>query len=198
MGQPGMVESGISYVQDEVMPRVRDMDGYVGLSLIADRDSGRCIVTTAWRDEDAMRSSADAVMPLRERAAGMFGGDATVDEWEVAYLHRDHRSAEGACARVTWVEGDPATIDRAVDMFKMTIMPKVEQIEGFCSASLLVDRMSGRCCITASYDSTEAMTNSRDIAMRLRADLSQETGMRITEVAEFELAIAHLDVPELV
>jgi quinol monooxygenase YgiN len=198
MGQPGMVESGISYVQDEVMPRVRDMDGYVGLSLIADRDSGRCIVTTAWRDEDAMRSSADAVMPLRERAAGMFGGDTTVDEWEVAYLHRDHRSAEGACARVTWVEGDPATIDRAVDMFKMTIMPKVEQIEGFCSASLLVDRMSGRCCITASYDSTEAMTNSRDIAMRLRADLSQETGMRITEVAEFELAIAHLDVPELV
>jgi quinol monooxygenase YgiN len=195
MGQPGMVESGISYVQDEVMPRVRDMDGYVGLSLIADRDSGRCIVTTAWRDEDAMRSSADAVMPLRERAAGMFGGDATVDEWEVAYLHRDHRSAEGACARVTWVEGDPATIDRAVDMFKMTIMPKVEQIEGFCSASLLVDRMSGRCCITASYDSTEAMTNSRDIAMRLRADLSQETGMRM---AEFELAIAHLDVPELV
>jgi quinol monooxygenase YgiN len=193
-----MVESGISHVKDTVMPQVRAMDGCVGLSLIADRTTGRCIVTTAWRDEAAMRATADAVKPLRERAASMFGGETTVDEWEVAYLHRDHRTADGACTRVTWTEGEAATIDRTIEMFKTTIMPKVEMLEGFCSASLLVDRESGRCCVTASYDSTEAMAKARDTAMGLRADLAQETGMRITEVAEFELVIAHLDVPELV
>jgi hypothetical protein len=42
------------------------------------------------------------------------------------------------------------------------------------------------------------MAKARDTAMGLRADLAQETGMRITEVAEFEPVIAHLDVPELV
>ena len=197
-GRADMMDSGITHVKDTVMPQVRAMDGCVGLSLIADRDSGRCIVTTAWRDEAAMRATAEAVMALREGAARMFGGETSVDEWEVAYLHRDHRSAEGACTRVTWLEGDSAVMDRMIEMVRTTIMPRLEQLDGFCSASLLVDRAAGRGCFTASYDSTEAMVAARDAAMGLRADVMTETGSRITEVAEFELALAHLDVPELV
>src|SRR4051794_27159997 len=50
-GDPGAVREGIAYVHDEVMPVLRAMDGCVGLSMLADRDSGRCIVTTSWRDE---------------------------------------------------------------------------------------------------------------------------------------------------
>ena len=118
-----------------------------------------------------------------------------VDEWEIAYLHRDHRVAGGCSARVTWAEGDPTKIDSILDAFRMGIMPRVEQLEGFCSASLFVDRMSGRCCVTATYDSPEAMVATRDAAMGLRADLVQDTGMRITEIGEFTLAIAHLDAP---
>jgi quinol monooxygenase YgiN len=197
-GQPGMMETGIAHVQDVVMPQVRAMEGCIGLSLLADRTSGRCIVTTAWRDEEAMRATADAVMKMRSDAAALMGGEATVEEWEVAYLHRDHRAADGACARVTWSESDPAAIERVLDAFKMGIMPRVEQLEGFCSASLLIDRATGRACVTATYDSEQAMAVTRDAAMGLRADLAQDTGTRITEVAEFSLAIAHLDVPELV
>ena len=99
---------------------------------------------------------------------------------------------------MTWAEGDPTKIDSILDAFRMGIMPRVEQLEGFCSASLFVDRMSGRCCVTATYDSPEAMVATRDAAMGLRADLVQDTGMRITEIGEFSLAIAHLDAPELV
>lgn len=198
MGRPDMIETGITHVQDVVMPQVRAMDGCVGLSMVADRASGRCIVTTAWRDEAAMRATADSVTPLRQQAAELLGGEATVDEWEIAYLHRDHRVADGCSARVTWAEGDPTKIDSILDAFRMGIMPRVEQLEGFCSASLFVDRMSARCCVTATYDSPEAMVATRDAAMGLRADLVQDTGMRITEIGEFTLAIAHLDAPELV
>jgi quinol monooxygenase YgiN len=198
MGRPGMIETGIAHVQDVVMPQVRAMDGCIGLSMVADRTSGRCIVTTAWRDEAAMRATAETVGPLRTQAAELLGGEATVDEWEIAYLHRDHRAADGCCARVTWTQSDPDSIDRVLDAFRMGIMPRVEQLEGFCSASLFVDRTSGRACVTATYDSTEAMMANRNAAMGLRADLAGETGTRIMEVGEFSLAIAHLDVPELV
>ena len=198
MGRPGMIETGIAHVQDVVMPQVRAMDGCVGLSMVADRISGRCIVTTAWRDEAARRATAESVAPLRQQAADLLGGEATVDEWEIAYLHRDHRVADGCCARVTWSESDPAKVDSIIDAFRMGIMPKVEQLEGFCSASLFVDRAAGRSCLTATYDSPEAMMANRNAAMGLRADLMQETGMRVTEIGEFSLAIAHLDVPELV
>jgi len=193
-----MIESGIAHVQDVVMPQVRAMDGCVGLSMVADRISGQCIVTTAWRDDAAMRATADTVVPLRRQAADLLGGEATVEEWELAYLHRDHRVADGGCARLTWSEADPAKIDSMIDAFRMEIMPKVEQLEGFCSASLFVDRAAGRSCVTATYDSPEAMTANRNVAMGLRTDLVQATGMRVTEIGEFSLAIAHLDVPELV
>ena len=198
MGRAGMIETGIAHIQDVVMPQVRAMDGCIGLSLLADRGSGRCIATTAWRDEEAMRASAETVMPLRDKAAEILGGEASVDEWEIAYLHRDHRAADGCCARVTWTESDPDSLDRVIDAFRMSIMPRVEQLEGFCSASLFVDRASGRSCVTATYDSNEAMVATRNAAMGLRADLAQDTGSRIVEVGEFSLAIAHLDVPELV
>ena len=56
----------------------------------------------------------------------------------------------------------------------------------------------GRSCVSASYDSTEVMAKGADTAMGLRADLVHETGMRVVEVAAFELALAHLEVPELV
>ena len=68
MGRPGMIETGITHVQDVVMPQVRAMDGCVGLSMVADRVSGRCIVTTAWRDEAAMRATAESVAPMRQQA----------------------------------------------------------------------------------------------------------------------------------
>ena len=135
---------------------------------------------------------------MRRQAADLLGGEATVEEWEIAYLHRDHRVADGCAARVTWTEGDPAMVDRMLDAFRMGIMPRVEQLEGFCSASLFVDRAAGRACVTATYDSLQAMMATRNAAMGLRADLVQETGMRITQIGEFSLAIAHLDVPELV
>ena len=89
-------------------------------------------------------------------------------------------------------------MDRMIEMVRTTIMPRLEQLDGFCRASLLVDRAAGRGCFTAPYDSTEAMVAARDAAMGLRADVMTETGSRVTEVAEFELALAHLDVPELV
>ena len=56
-GDPKTIDESVAYIRDEVMPLVQGMDGCIGLSMLADRDSGRCIITTAWRTEEAMRSS---------------------------------------------------------------------------------------------------------------------------------------------
>ena len=47
-----------------------------------------------------------------------------------------------ACVRATWVKVSPDQIDRGIDFYKMTLLPALEELEGFCSASLLVDRAS--------------------------------------------------------
>ena len=65
-------------------------------------------------------------------------------------MHREHRAGDGACARATWVTVDQDQIDRGLDFYKMNILPALEELEGFCSASLLVDRASGRCVAAGS------------------------------------------------
>ncbi|EUA34784.1 hypothetical protein I552_5573 [Mycobacterium xenopi 3993] len=44
------------------------------VSLLVDRQSGRCIATSAWESDEAMHASAERIQPIRDRAAQMFGG----------------------------------------------------------------------------------------------------------------------------
>ena len=195
--QPSSIDDGIAHVRDEVMPALMGVEGCVGLSLLIDRASGRCIATSAWESAEAMHASAEQVRPMRDRAAELFGGSARVDEWEIAVLHRDHQSQQGACVRATWMEVDPARMDRAIEVFRMTSLPAIEALEGFCSASLMVDRRSGRAVSSVTYDSHEAMERNRDQAATVRTAGAQQAGANILDVDEFELAVAHLRVPEM-
>ena len=76
-------------------------EGCIGLSMICDRESGLCIATSAWSTENAMTSSEQAMQPLRQRGGEILGAQPSVDQWEIAVLHRHAMSGEGACVRCT-------------------------------------------------------------------------------------------------
>ena len=61
------IDAGIAYIHDTVWPALTGLDGYVGLSLLVDRLSGRCIVTTAWQSEEAMIASRREADAMRDR-----------------------------------------------------------------------------------------------------------------------------------
>ncbi len=196
--QPEAIDSGIAHVRDEVMPALRQVDGCVGLSLLVDRESGRCIATSSWETKEAMHAGAEQVRPVRDRAAQAFEGSPTVDEWEIAVLHRDHRSGAGAAVRATWLKVRPDQFDRAIAFYRESVLPDIEQLEGFCSASLLIDRTSWRAVSSSTFDSAEAMQRNGDRARSLRTARLRDLGTDQVDVGEFELAIAALRVPELV
>ena len=197
-GSPQAVDDLVAHMRDEVMPAVTEMDGCIGLSLLVDRDTGRCIATSAWETAEAMHAGAEAVTALRDRAAERFGATAEVQEWEIAVLHRAHRVGDGASARVTWTRTDPANLDRVIDAYRESLMPWWEQTEGFSSNSLLIDRRDGRCASAVVFDSHDAMAHTRDQFTTLREEFAQRMGMEVVEVAEFDVALAHLRVPETV
>ncbi|OBH13544.1 hypothetical protein [Mycobacterium sp. E1747] len=197
--QPLSVDIGIAHVRDVVMPALTEIDGCVGLSLLVDRQSGTCIATSSWDSIDAMRASAERVAPIRDRAALMFDGSARVEEWDIALLHRDHPSRQGACVRATWLKVVPDQLTRSLDFYRSSVLPELEQLDGFCSASLLVDHPACRRAVSCStFDSMDAMARNSDRANELRSRRVRDLGAAVIDVAEFELAIAHLRVPELV
>lgn len=196
--QPSMIDAGIAHVRDEVMPALRDIDGCVGMSVLADRESGRCIATSSWKNADAMQAAAELVRPIRDRAANMFGGAGTVEEWDIAVLHRDHHTRDGSCVRATWVRVPPERIEEGIEYYKASVLSQLESLDGFCSASLMVDRRSGRAVSCATFDSLAAMQRNRDQATQLKTKSMAEAGAQELDECEFELALAHLRVPELV
>ena len=197
--QPLSVDIGIAHVRDVVMPALQEIDGYVGMSLLVDRQSGTCIATSSWESLERMRAGAERVAPVRDRAAMMFDGSARVEEWDIALLHRDHHSHEGACVRATWLKVVPDQLSRSVDFYRTLVLPELENLDGFCSASLMVDHPACRRAVScSSFDSMDAMARNRDRATELRSRRVRDLGAEVLDVAEFELAIAHLRVPELV
>jgi heme-degrading monooxygenase HmoA len=195
---PSSIDAGIAYIRDTVMPLLEGLDGHVGLSLLVDRSSGRCITTSAWESEEAMRASASAVEEVRNRAVEIFGdsGSPNIDQWEIAVLHREHEAGEGACVRVTWANVEPAHVDAGIEVFKSSL-PAMQELDGLCSASLLVDKANGRGVSSMAFESAEAIERNRTEMDRLRGEVSEEAGALIFEERDFELAIAHLRVPEM-
>lgn len=199
MADPARIDEGIAYVRDQVIPAVTAIEGCVGMSLVVERDSGRCIATAAWATEEAMLNSAEKVRPYRDEAQRLLGAESSeVEVWEVAVVHRDHAMPDGACARLTFLSGDPGTAERAIDVYKLAVLPKIQEFDGFCSASLMINREKGRAVGTLTFERRDQLEATRDAATQIREMASREMGATVDEVAEVEVALAHLHLPELV
>jgi hypothetical protein len=195
-GDPRSVEPATAHVRDEVMPAVRRMDGCAGLSMLADAGTGRCIVTTSWRDEDVLRSSREDVRPYAQRTAEILGGTLQVQEWEIAAMHRVHEAHSGSVSRVTWLRTEPDAVHRAVDAVRLSLMPKLDDLPGFCSVSVMVRRDEGLAVAAVSYDSRAELEQASEGAREFRDEFAPALGIEVLDTGEFDVAIAHLRVPE--
>jgi quinol monooxygenase YgiN len=197
-GDAGSVDAATAHVRDDVMPTVRAMEGCVGLSMLADRDSGHCIITTSWTDEAAMRASRDGVQAHAERTAEILGGRPDVQHWEIAAMHRVQEARSGSRSRVTWLRTEPDAVNRAVDAVRLSLMPKLDDLPGFCSVSIMVRRGDGLTVAAVSYDSEAHHEQATEGAREFRQEFAPAMGIEVLETADLDVAIAHLRVPETI
>src|SRR4051812_32983204 len=66
---PSTLDEAAAQLENEDAPSFKQLDGYKGMTLIADRDSGKTIALTFWESEEAMRASEESVKDARRRAA---------------------------------------------------------------------------------------------------------------------------------
>ena len=77
------------------------------------------------------------------------------------------------------------------------MLPALEELDGFCSASLMVDRATGRGVVVGDVRQPRRDGPQPEHARELRSARSRDLGADVTDVGEFELAIARLRVPEM-
>ena len=159
--------------------------------MLVDRETGQCILTSSWESEAALHASAERLVPIRDRAREVLGGSVRVDDWEVAVMRRTHH---GECCRVTWLEGD---VDAMAETFRTEMLPRVARSLGFGSASLLVNRSTGLGCATTTWETRAAMEASRSALDDMRSRRGNARSGPIVDVREFDLAYAHLHIPEM-
>lgn len=190
-GRPERIEAGVAFVEKEAGPMLDTIQGCRGLSMLVDRMTGVCIVTSSWTTEAAMSASDEQLRPLRDRGRDILGASMQVDSWEIAVMHRTHH---GECCRVSWLQGD---VDAMIETFRVGILPELERTMGFCSGSLLVNRAEGLACATTSWETRAAMEASSAAADEMRSRAANDAGGQIVAVQTFDLAYAHLHVPQM-
>ena len=193
--QPSLIEAGIAHFRDVTWPILQRIDGCLGMSLLVDRVSGRCIATNSWLTKEAMHASAEQMMPEHKRAAEILGGSPIDNLWQIAVMRRDQGSGPGACVRATWLKARPDLFENAIDFYRREMLPAIEDFDGFCSASLLVDPTAARAVSSVTYDSLGSMQQSADATNSLQKAMRRDLGLDQDDVSEFELALAHLRVP---
>ena len=195
---PAKLDDGIKYVTAEVLPTIGQSEGCIGLSMLTNRDDGRCIVTTSWRDQESMRATADDARTLRHHLQHTLGGEhSDVQEWEIAIVHRERPAGDGAGAQVTWARIPTNHVDDLLAAYRENLMPKLQELPGFCSLSMMVDRRTGQTVSVTAFENRDAAGLVRRNARSLREQFAQAMGARIVGVAEMDLDLAHLHVPEM-
>lgn len=84
-GPPEQMDESLRQVREQVLPQLKQQDGFKGLIALGDRQSGKVLGVTLWESEEAMRTSEEAAKRLRSESAE--AGDQTVvgvDRYEVA------------------------------------------------------------------------------------------------------------------
>ncbi len=191
-GRSDTVDRGIAFLRNEAVPAILAMPRCIGMSAIAQRSTGLCIVTTAWESREAMNSSVVKIRPIRNKIAKTLEGSVEIEEWRVAAMDRRYDAKTAGCVRVTWLRVARDEGDAFVEDFLTVSLPALRAVRGYCSASLLVNPEWGRAAITVAYEGPEAA--ERRLA---RADGKHQLGSDVIDVQLFDLVMPHLRVPDL-
>lgn len=191
----GRIRELVTFVETRVRLLAGALEGSMGLTMLADRRSGRSVVTTVWGTEPAMHASVAPVGAVLDEAPLRFGATPASEEWRMAELHRLREGEPGFWSRSTRVEFDPADTDLVVDIYRTTTIPALDLLPGFCSAALFIDRRSGRGVSTVTFDSHAALVSSRTPVQEIRQVSADKAQARVGESLELEVAITAMTMP---
>jgi heme-degrading monooxygenase HmoA len=69
-GPPDQIDDGLRYAQENIVPSLQEVEGFEGVYLLVDRQSGKVLTITLWETEAALRASEEEANQLRGEHRG--------------------------------------------------------------------------------------------------------------------------------
>ncbi len=84
-GSADQTAEGIRVAREQILPVARLQDGFKGIFILFDRESGRSLSITLWETEEDMHASEEAALRARTESAEAAGEVVVgVERYEVA------------------------------------------------------------------------------------------------------------------
>lgn len=81
---PRTFEQGIKILSTQALPSIRLLDGFRGVVILGDAETGKALYLSLWETEEDMRRSESEAGVLRQDTAEALGvGDIPVEGYEV-------------------------------------------------------------------------------------------------------------------
>jgi hypothetical protein len=183
---PARLGDALKYIETEVFPEVESQPGSLGLSLYKDQELGLGILESIWASDDSMHASEHMATPSRAEAVRRAAGTVSVERFQLPVFEQDARPWPGAAMRLIRMDIEPSDLEDGVDSYGDTAVAELAETEGFRSALLLADPLTGHCLSETIWANAEHLAASRSVAAAVRVDLADE-GYRMRAVEEYEL-----------
>ena len=186
------IDAGVSFLQEKVLPAMRDQQGYRGLIASADRAGGVFGVLSLWDTAEDREASDSMLAPTRQEAAEVIGGEMKVEKYEqlVAEVGQEP-PGPGSALMVMRISMDPAKVDDNTAFFKSDVAPRITASDGFRGLRNMMNRATGEGIVGTSWSDQEALQRAAADA-QARRDEATARGVTFGEMSTREIVLVDL------
>jgi hypothetical protein len=190
---PADVGPALDVIAKSVPGMLAEQSGFDGIGIFADRTVGKILTGSWWETEEALHESDAKLRDRRMEMLTPFVSTIATMELEAAAYSRPAAATSGGF-RLQRMMFDPKQADRLIDTFRDVGLTRLQGIDGFEGATLLMNRAYGIASVGVVYRDMDALAASRGPQAAIRkAALSQLPGTQV--IALEELEVVELDMP---
>src|SRR5579859_2763452 len=191
---PEKVDDAIANFKKQVVPNVSKAPGYAGAGLLIDRKSGAGIGITYWESAKALSNSEQAGIKTRTNAVQNVTGTqiVNVERYELVVMERNAPPKADTFMRVNELNAEPDKVEALIAFTKSKVPPTLKPIKEFRALVVGVDRGTGRCAISTSWETLADLQASESKVSGLRQEAAQTAGADGVEVELFEVPVIEL------
>jgi hypothetical protein len=202
-GPQASVTAGMA--AESMLAWLREFDGYRGLLVLADPETGNARIISFWESLEALQRSERGRREVRESMVAAAGAELeSVERYELFFGEDLPATAEdlpsgpesAAVARFTSFEGPPESIEEGFRTFRDDLADWFRDATGFRGWLALLDAPDGRSIGITLWASSQALEDEVASGATLRNEVAAGLQTSVTDVGRYDLVMLDLVSPD--